>query len=250
MIELIFVLAAGLVFGSFITCASWRLPRGDDVVKKPSYCPCCNAKLGVKDLFPVLSWVTAGGKCRHCQAKVHWRYPLTELVTAAVFFLIYSRYGITAQAIIFMLLAVALLIMIVVDLEHYMIPDEVHYFLVPLAIVYHFVIGSDIGDALGGLLVGLATGYGLHYGYRTLRKKDGLGFGDVKFLTVAGLWLGLNAIPPFLFYSGAIGVVFGLSWRAAGRGPRFPFGPALAAALFLCLVYPQSSAIFWNLFHI
>jgi prepilin signal peptidase PulO-like enzyme (type II secretory pathway) len=245
--ETLIVLLTGLVFGSFITCASWRLPRGEDVVKKPSYCPCCNAKLGAKDLFPVLSWVTSKGKCRHCQAKVHWRYPATELTTAATFLLIYSHFGITAQAIILMLLAVALLVMIVVDFEHYIIPDEIHYLLLPLGIVYHFVMGSDIGNVLGGLLTGLGIGYGLHHGYRALRKKEGLGFGDVKFLAVAGLWLGLIALPPFLFYSGALGVALGLFWRMIGRGPRFPFGPALAAAMFICLVYPQAVRFFWDL---
>jgi len=246
--ELLFVLATGLIFGSFITCASWRLPRGQDVVKKPSYCPSCNTKLGFRDLWPVLSWASAGGKCRHCKAPVHWRYPATELATAAMFFLLYDRFGITSQSIVLALLAVALLVMIVVDFEHYIIPDEIHYFLLPLGVFYHWIMKTDMGDVAGGLLVGLIIGPGLHYGYRWLRKKEGLGFGDVKFMVVAGLWLGLSAMPPFLFFAGALGVGLGLFWRAIGRGPRFPFGPALAAAMFLCLAYPQITAIFWALF--
>lgn len=246
--ELFLILVSGLVFGSFITCASWRLPREEDVVKKPSYCPCCNTKLGFRDLWPVLSWATAGGKCRHCKAKVHWRYPATELATVAVFFLLYDRFGLTSQSIVLGLLAVALLIMIVVDFEHYIIPDEIHYFLLPLGVFYHWIMQSDRGDVVGGVIVGLLIGPGLHYGYRWLRKKEGLGFGDVKFMLVAGLWLGLTAMPPFLFFSGALGVALGLFWRAIGRGPRFPFGPALAAAMFLCLVYPEIPAIFWALF--
>ncbi len=248
--ELLFILATGLIFGSFITCASWRLPRGEDVVKKPSYCPSCNTKLGFKDLWPVLSWVTAGGKCRHCKTPVHWRYPVTEIATAAVFFLIYDRFGLTSQSIVLALLAVALLIMIVVDFEHYIIPDEIHYFLLPLGVFYHWIMQSDVNDIIGGVIVGLLIGPGLHYGYRWLRKKEGLGFGDVKFMLVAGLWLGLTAMPPFLFFSGALGVALGLFWRAIGRGPRFPFGPALAAAMFLCLVYPEIPAIFWGLFRL
>jgi leader peptidase (prepilin peptidase)/N-methyltransferase len=248
MTELLFILVVGLVFGSFITCASWRLPRGEDVIKKPSYCPCCNAKLGVKDLFPVLSWAIAGGKCRHCKAAVHWRYPATELATAAVFVCLYARYSLTAQSVMLTLLAVALLIMIVVDFEHYIIPDEIHYFLLPLGVVYHVAMDTPLDESFYGLLTGLCFGLVLHYGYRWLRKKDGLGFGDVKFFAVAGLWLGITAMPPFLFYSGVIGTALGLFWRVIGKGPRFPFGPALAAALFLCLVYPSVTGLFWGFF--
>ncbi len=248
MIELLLILATGLIFGSFITCASWRLPRGLDVVKKPSYCPSCNTKLGFKDLWPVLSWASAGGKCRHCKALVHWRYPATELATAAIFFLLYDRFGLTSQSIVLALLAVALLVMIVVDFEHYIIPDEIHYFLLPLGFFYHWIMKSDMGDVLGGIIVGLIIGPGLHYGYRWLRKKEGLGFGDVKFMVIAGLWLGLTAMPPFLFFSGAIGVALGLFWRIIGRGPRFPFGPALGASMFLCLAYPEIMILFWGFF--
>lgn len=249
-IELFFVLATGLIFGSFITCASWRLPRGEDVIKKPSYCPGCNTKLGFRDLWPVLSWASAGGKCRHCKAKVHWRYPATELVTAAVFFLIYDQFGISTQGILLALLAVALLIMIVVDFEHYIIPDEIHYFLLPLGVIYHLVMETPMDEPLYGFFITLLLGLMLHYGYRWLRKKDGLGFGDVKFFAVAGLWLGITAMPPFLFYSGFIGTALGLLWRVLGKGPRFPFGPALAVSLFLCLVYPEVTAFFWNFFHL
>src|SRR4051812_8689122 len=97
--ELLFVLFAGLVFGSFVTCASYRLPLEQDIVVKPSYCPHCNARLGFKDLWPVLSWLTNRGKCRHCQVKVSARYPLTELATAALFLLVYAHYGLTGQGI-------------------------------------------------------------------------------------------------------------------------------------------------------
>src|SRR5690349_6487735 len=109
--ELLFVLFCGLVFGSFITCASWRLPRGEDVVVKASHCPQCSAKLTFKDLWPVLSWVCSKGACRHCGAKISARYPLTELATAALFLLIYARYGLTTPGIILALMAVALMVM-------------------------------------------------------------------------------------------------------------------------------------------
>src|SRR4051812_24380056 len=100
MVELVFVLFCGLVFGSFITLASYRLPRDEDIIIKRSRCPTCETPLTARDLWPVLSWVTSGGKCRHCKTRISPRYPLTELVTAALFLLIYQYYGIGWQGIL------------------------------------------------------------------------------------------------------------------------------------------------------
>lgn len=246
MIEFLFVLFCGLAFGSFITCASYRLPLGIDVVKKPSHCPACSAKLTSRDLWPLFSWLLSGGKCRHCQAPVSIRYPLTELATAGVFLLIYWRWGFTLPALVLCLAAVALLIMVVVDLEHYIIPDSVHLALAPLALAWHVLANTPREDMISGFLTGLFLGLGLHYGYRLLRKKDGLGFGDVKFLAVAGLWMGFLAIPPFLFMAGILGIATGLLWRVLKRGPVFPFGPALAVSLFICVAFPEIPSLFWS----
>lgn len=246
-IEFIFILFAGLALGSFVTCASYRLPLEQDIVKKPSFCPKCNTKLGFKDLWPLFSWLFSSGKCRHCGAKVSARYPLTEIVTATVCMLIYLRYGFTPQTLILILLAVALLIMIVTDLEHYIIPDQIHLFLLPLGVAYHTIVGTPWQDALAGLLLGLGIGLSLHYGYRWIRKKEGLGFGDVKFFAVVGLWLTPLPIVPFLFYSGLLGIVTAFIWRVLGKGKLFPFGPALAIALFACIAYPEIPNLFLNM---
>src|SRR5437868_3047608 len=115
LFEPLLVLFCGLVFGSFITCASYRLPRHEDMIVKPSHCPHCKTKLGFKDLWPLLSWATSRGKCRHCGTAVSLRYPLTELASAALFLTVYARYGLTLQGVILALLGVVLLVMIVVD---------------------------------------------------------------------------------------------------------------------------------------
>jgi leader peptidase (prepilin peptidase)/N-methyltransferase len=243
----ILVLIAGLCFGSFITCVSWRLPRNEDVVVKPSYCPSCNAKLTFRDLFPVLSWLASRGACRHCKAKVSARYPLIELCTGILFLLVYMRYGLTLQCALLLLLVVCLMIMIVVDLEHYIIPDEVQWVMLALGVAYRFATGTPVEEILGGFALGLGIGLSLCYGYRFLRHKDGLGFGDVKFLAVAGIWLGIRPMVPFLFYSGLLGIITGLLWRACGFGKLFPFGPALALALLLCVAAPEVPNLFWNI---
>jgi leader peptidase (prepilin peptidase) / N-methyltransferase len=239
LMELLIVLFFGLCFGSFVTCASYRLPLDIDVVRKPSFCPSCNTKLGFKDLWPVFSWLFSGGKCRHCKTPVSARYPLTELTTAALFWLVYSVHGIGLVGAIFALMAVMLMIMIVADLEHYIIPDTVHVVLFPLGIVYHYVSGTLSVDTSLSIAVMGGLALLLHYGYSALRGQVMLGFGDVKFFAVVGAWLPLAHIPFYLFLSGVLGVVLGLVWRALGKGPVFPFGPALAMALLLCGLFPQ-----------
>ncbi len=244
MIELLFVILSGLTFGSFVTLAAWRLPREEDIVVKPSQCPQCKTRLKFKDLWPVLSWVISGGKCRYCAKPIGVRYPLIELITLLTFLLVYARFGLTLSGVLVALFAVALLVMVIVDLEHYIIPDSVHVVLLPLGLAYHWSKGTDWNIVLYGFLAGAATGLALHHGYRWLRKKEGLGYGDVKFFTVAGIWLTSATFVPFLFFSGLFGIVTGLIWRALGRGPIFPFGPALAVALFAGVVFSEYYNIF------
>ena len=243
-IHLLFVIATGLIFGSFITLASHRLPRAEEIIFQPSHCPACNATLRARDLWPVLSWLAERGRCRHCHASIHWRYPLIELCTALLFVMIYWQYGWTEKTLILSLAAVTLLTMIVVDLEHYIIPDLVHCVLLPLGVWWNI---SALTDAGWGLLLGLALGLALRYGYRWLRHKDGLGLGDVKFLAVAGVWLGPELLVPFLFFSGILGMGTALAWRLLGHGRKFPFGPALAASLFICVAYPAAPQAFWHM---
>jgi prepilin signal peptidase PulO-like enzyme (type II secretory pathway) len=237
--EIALIVALGLVFGSFVTCMSYRLPRGEDVVKKPSYCPNCDTVLIFKDLWPVASWVFSRGKCNHCAAPVSIRYPLTELATAGLFLLVYLQFGLTLLTAVLCLMAVALMVMIVVDLEHYIIPDSVHVALIPLAFSYHYLIGSAWDEVAISTALMTSLALFLHYGYSAMRGRVMLGFGDVKFFAVAGLWLGLFPLVPFLFLSGVFGVVLGLVWKKLGKGEVFPFGPALALSLFVCVVFQK-----------
>ena len=122
-------------------------------------------------------------------------------------------------------MAVALLVMIVADLEHYIIPDEVHYALVPLGLAYHFTLGTPPENVVEGFLLGAGIGLTLHHGYRWVRKKEGLGYGDVKFLAVAGLWLTLLPIVPFLFFSGRVWACHRAALACLWQGAYFPLRP-------------------------
>ena len=241
----------GLSLGSMATLVSYRLPRGMKVGMVRSQCTACRTPLGIRDLFPLLSWLAARGKCRHCGATISVRYPLIELATMAATLAVYFRYGVTPQAILLLLLSVCLMIMVVIDLEHYLLPDVIQLLAAGLGIVYHLVTREvPMVNVFAGGLLGLLAGAALSRGYRFLKQQDGLGMGDVKFLGVAGLWLGPLMLPAFACYAGVLGILLALLWRATGRGRIFPFGPALALALWMLVVLPETGAWFWQLFQL
>lgn len=247
LVSLVFTLLAGLCFGSLVTLLSYRLPLEEDVVVKPSRCPKCDAKLRIRDLFPVLSWVMLRGRCYNCFAPISLRYPLTELATASGFLLSYHLFGFTPLGGVMALVWAALMLMMVVDLEHYIIPDTVHVVLIALGIAYHVMMNTEMETAMSGFLTGALIGIALRYGYAAIRRKEGMGMGDVKFLAVAGLWLGVKTMVPFLFLSGVLGIVTGLIWRVLKRGPIFPFAPSLGLAFYANILFPQIANLFWKI---
>ncbi len=244
-IEILLTLMVGACAGSFVTMASHRLPHGKDIVFKSSHCPHCETTLGLGDLVPIFSWVFLRGRCRYCGAVISPRYPLIEVATACMFLLVYLRFGITEDALIVALLAVLLMILVVIDLEYLIIPDGLQIALFLLGFAYRLFLEPSWEAGVIGGTTGLALGLALHYGYLYFRKLDALGMGDVKFFLVAGWWLGPGALVVMLAMAGLMGTVMGLLWGAGGRGQKFPFGPALAAALFICVI-GKSTLASWS----
>lgn len=237
------ILAIGACFGSFITAASWRLPREQDVVVGASKCPKCGHRLGFFDLIPVFSWFFSGGKCRHCKARVSSRYVITEVVTALIFLGLYERFGLNSQSIILALLATSMLILIISDFETYIIPDSTTISAFILAIIYHYIIGNPWTDFVLGFIACLVVALTLRYGFYFIKKREALGMGDVKFLPVAGLWIGLSALPVYFILAGLTGIVTAIFWRIIFKNPEYPFGPALAIAMYIIVIFPQIAVL-------
>ena len=228
----------GLCFGSFVTLASYRLPRGEPILMGRSRCPSCGAALGIRDLVPVLSWLMSRRRCRHCAAPVSPRYALIELFLGGVFVGLYLYLGATPALALLAALAVGLVTLAVTDLEAGIIPDKVLLVLAPLGMAYQYLTGDVVLGLIGGGFAG-AVAYGVGYGFKRLRGRDALGLGDVKFFVMAGIWLGPFGLPVFMIASGLAGIGFALVWRRLGGGQVFPFGPALALGLFACLLFPE-----------
>ena len=239
----------GACIGSFLTLVTYRLPLDIPIGMTRSRCPSCKTDLKPLDLVPVFSWIFNKGRCRHCKTKVSFRYPLTEIACAAGGLFAFYHFGFSWQAVGLAGLWWCIVAIIITDLEHTIILDEVQIATALFGVLFGAAGGVDYWDMLQGAAWGAGIGLTLKYGFIYLRNKDGLGMGDVKFLAAAGVWLasGPNFVP-FLFISGIFGIISGVSWRLAGLDERFPFGPALALALFLGVVWPQSMNGFWNLY--
>ena len=241
---LIIIAVIAASFGSFITAASWRLPRNEDILLAASHCPKCKAKLKFFDLLPIISWLISRGRCRYCHAKIGLRYLITEIITTLIFLGLYFKYGLGSEFIILSLLAVSLLILIISDFETYIIPDSTTIAAFILAIVYHFYVKSEWEEYILGSLFCLLIALALRYGFYFITKREGLGFGDVKFLPVAGLWLGFAALPVYFVLAGITGVLTGIIWRLIFENPEYPFGPALAMSMFALIIFPQLNLAF------
>ncbi|MFN7038153.1 MAG: prepilin peptidase [Alphaproteobacteria bacterium] len=237
----------GLMLGSFVSLASYRFPLGEEIIIKSSHCPKCNNRLGIKDLFPVFSWLFSKGKCRYCNYSVSFRYPLIEMITAIITLLIHNQYGFTYIGLIYLLIAICLVILIITDFEHYIIPDQIQLALLVISIFYNAYINNISFDPIVSSLIATATGIALRKVIFIWKKQDPLGIGDIKFLAVSGLYLKPEILPVYLFLSGTIGILTAIFWQIIGKGKIFPFGPALAISMFICLMHPQINNILINM---
>ena len=222
----------GLVAGSFATAASHRLPLDRPLAMDRSRCANCNHVLAAIDLVPVVSWLAMRGRCRYCGVAVSIRYPAIELATACLFVGAWWLGGDDdLTAALLALTALGLMVISVADLEARMIPDKILIALLPVAIAWRWHGGGDWLDGIGGAILGSAILYAVRWAFMAFRGQDVLGLGDVKFVALAGLYIGATGLAPFLVLGGLVGVAFGMVWRILGRGAVFPFGPALCVAL-------------------
>lgn len=229
----------GLIFGSFVTAASYRMARDISLAGR-SKCPSCNFTLGFRDLFPVFSYLINQGKCRNCKAKISLRYPAIEIVMMLVFLTnYYIANGNYFKLGLFCAITVVLMLIIVIDIEHYIIPDSMQLWLLFFGIIYAFAFGGPLINTGFNLVMMVALGTGLYYGSLKLLGKEALGWGDVKFFAVAGFFIDIDHLSSFLMLSGISGVLMAIWWRILDKGEVFPFGPSLCFSLYACIAFPD-----------
>ncbi len=224
----------GLIFGSFANVCIVRIPQKKNIAWPGSACPACQAPIKWYDNIPVLSWILLRGRCRKCQVKISFQYPAVELLTAVLFGWAAWHFGLSFQLLEALILIFGLVCITFIDLKHMIIPDV---FTLP-GIVLGLGLALIAPDrtflgAVGGVLVGGGFFYAIAWLYATIRKREGLGGGDIKLMGALGAFLGWQAIPYVVLVSSLVGSVVGLLILVVQRQnmkTEIPYGPYIAAA--------------------
>jgi leader peptidase (prepilin peptidase)/N-methyltransferase len=263
-IELLVYALFGLVVGSFLNVCIYRIPLGKSVVFPGSTCPQCGIPIRPYDNIPLISWLLLRGKCRACGKPVSIQYPIVELLTAAAFVACGWYWHFASPTFVNTLLLCVVIILIFVDYHHRILPNiltlpgiAAGILLSPLQSesYYSDVIslkvaamlrpadpqsilpwtGSVLGAIIGGgilLMVGV--------GYEKLRKRQGLGMGDVKMMAMVGAFLGWRLALLTIFAGSLLGTLVGIFlmlFRHMNLQTKLAFGVFLGIGTAISLFY-------------
>ncbi len=218
-----------------------RLPGPVTLAAPRSHCPACGALVRWFDNVPVLSFLLLHGRCRQCRMPISARYPLVELATAGLLVAVAARFSLTLAALAAGVLALLLVPLALIDLEHRLLPDVLTLPGLAAGLVLAAWGGLvPLRDALIGAALGAAIPWLVMTVYRAVRGVEGMGRGDVKLLAMIGAFLGWRGVLLTLVLGAGAGAVLGLGLIATGRGRRdteLPFGSFLVAGALVVLFY-------------
>ncbi len=226
----IIIFLYGIVIGSFLNVCIFRIPKQENIVKIRSHCMNCGYQLKWYDLVPVFSYLCLGGKCRSCKQKISVQYPLIELLNGVLYCTVFAVYGISVEALLYALLASALITLSVIDLRTYEIPIGINIFILTLGLIR---IVTDYADWLD-YAVGFFLVSGFLYIVHLVTKGRGIGGGDIKLMAVSGLLLGWKQILLAFVLGCIIGsVIHMIRMKMSGQGHMLAFGPYLSVGIMI-----------------
>ncbi len=261
----------GLLIGSFLNVVIHRVPvmmqRETDnfiaaerdeplphtqtynLVLPRSACTSCGHTLSALENIPLISWLCLRGRCRHCGAAVSARYPLVEGLTALLSGWVAWRIGSGFEGIAAQVLVWSLVAMAFIDIDTQLLPDDLTLPLVWLGLLVNLMGGFvPLQDAVIGAAAGYLSLWAVYWMYRIVTGKEGIGYGDFKLLAALGAWLGWVMLPLIVLLSSLVGAIVGISLillRRHQRGVPIPFGPFLALAGVVALLYGQVIVDTW-----
>jgi leader peptidase (prepilin peptidase)/N-methyltransferase len=214
-----------------------------------SACPTCKAPISAWQNIPVVSWLALRGRCANCKARISARYPVVELATGLLSAWVAYRFGFGVPAASGVLVTWALIALTGIDIDHQLLPDDI-----TLPLLWSGLLASVVFAASGAssalpvsprdAIIGAAAGYSslwlVFHAFRLVTGKEGMGYGDFKLFAALGAWLGWKLLPLIILLSAAAGAVLGilmLVLRGRDRAAPIPFGPYLAAAGWLAMMY-------------
>ena len=277
MIEspLTFILSAfifALLVGSFLNVVIYRLPvmmerswreqckelsetpAGDlpegrfDLMAPRSRCPACGHQITAMQNIPVISYLMLGGKCSGCGVKISARYPVIELLTALLTGIVAWHFGFGWEAVAAIGMTWTLIAISVIDIDHQYIYDNMVLPLLWAGLALSLwnpmegaqTLFIEPKDAIVGALAGYLSLWSVYHLFRLLTGKEGMGYGDFKLLGALGAWLGWTMLPLIILMSAVVGAVTGvlmIAFKQHERSVPIPFGPYLAAAGWIAMLW-------------
>ena len=261
----LFVAVFGLLIGSFLNVVIHRMPKmmqrdsdnyvahesGKDLPHQDTYnlmtprsaCPSCGHKITAAENIPVVSWLALRGKCRSCKTPISARYPAIELLTAVVSGLLAWKLGTGVAGLSALLFAYLLIAMTFIDADTQLLPDDLTFPLLWAGLLVN-INGTFV--PLQEAVIGAAAGYmvlwAIYWLFKLVTGKEGMGYGDFKLLAALGAWLGWQMLPLIILLSALVGALVGITliaFRRHDRNVPIPFGPYLAAAGWVALVWGE-----------
>ena len=253
----------GLMVGSFLNVVIHRLPkmlaneweaqcaalREDTPAEQPKYnlvlprsaCPSCGTMISAWQNIPVASWLALRGRCANCKAAISARYPLVEVLTAALSGYAVWHFGATWAGLGALLFIWALTVLTFIDFDTQLLPDSLTQPLLWAGLLFNL---SNTYVSLGSAVVGAIAGYlalwSVYWLFRLVTGKEGMGYGDFKLLAAIGAWLGWKILPLTILLSSLVGAVVGIAlivFARHGRQVPIPFGPYLAGGGLIALFW-------------
>ena len=263
---LLFVVVAGLfglMIGSFLNVVihrvplmmerEWRSQCAELLEQTPeptptfnlwtprSRCPVCEHMIGPKENIPILSYVLQKGRCSHCQTPISLQYPLVEALSAILSVIVAWRFGFGWPAAAALLLTWALLALSVIDFREQLLPDSITLPFLWLGLILAlFTVFTDLRSSVIGAMAGYLSLWSVYHLFRLLTGKEGMGYGDFKLLALLGAWQGWQYLIAIVIVASVVGAVIGLFLilaRGRDRNIPIPFGPFLAAAGWITLLW-------------
>ena len=252
----IYVLIFGLVVGSFLNVVIIRLPKTLKVIwansdksadstndnfliyknmlwKGRSKCSHCNSVIRAQDNIPILSYLILRGICPKCKNKISIQYPIVETITGGCFFILFLIAETMLQWGILALFFSFLIVLFTIDINEMILPDILTIPLLWIGLlinIHGYFVKLD--DAVIGAFLGYAILWSIFWLFKLITGKIGMGYGDFKYMSALGAWLGWQSIPGILFIASILGIIFGIvaSRKSPKKSLKFPFGPFLTIA--------------------
>jgi len=253
----------GLLIGSFLNVVVYRLPvmaqreldnyiaheAGKDLPHQDRFnlmvprsaCPHCGHQITALENIPIVSWLFLRGKCSACKAPISPRYPIVEGVTGLLSAVLVWHFGSGWLGLASLVFAYFLIAMTLIDYDTKTLPDDLTFPLLWLGLLIN-LDGTivPLRDAVIGAMAGYMSLWAVYWLFKLATGKEGMGYGDFKLLAALGAWMGWAMLPTIIILSSVVGAIVGISLIVFARRDRnnpIPFGPYLAAAGMIALLY-------------